>query len=891
MALGSGVRLGPYEIVSAIGAGGMGEVYRGRGTKLHRDVAIKILPDALASDAAARARFEREAQAVAALSHPNILGIFDFGVEHDVPFAVMELLDGVTLREQAHDGAIGPRKAIEYAQQIAAGLGAAHAHGITHRDLKPENVFVTRDGRIKILDFGLAKVGAGAGAGAGVSLSMMATSPALTGAGTIVGTVGYMAPEQVRGREVDHRTDIFSFGAILYELVAGRRAFTGDSAVETMNAILKEDPPELTRTNAALPPALDRIIRRCLEKNPDERFQSARDVAFALDAISTTRSDAAVSALDAPRTFITRGRWPLAAAIVLVVGAAAGWRIGRGSIPLATEDSVTRFTVGGTEGVRVYFYSPPAVSPDGREVAFVGSEPDGRVRIWVRPLEKTTASPIAGTENAWAPFWSPDGTFLAFYADGKLKKIRAAGGPTETLCDARGGEGAGGTWSSSGTIVFTNANADGLRRIPASGGEATMITHADTSIGEAGHMWPQFLPDARHFLYTVSYSGSARRVAFVGSIDSQDRRELTEVRSYMSYAPSGYVTFVRQGSLMAQRFDADALQLSGEPLTLTDEMRNVYATFSVGGNTLVYLTASRNTALAWFDRAGKQFRSIPTAGEFGWPALSPDGHRIAIDRIDPDTGLRAIWLVDDDRSTATRLTRDTTDESDVVWAPDGSRIAFSHDDGHAVHEIPLTSTSSQRALASFDRASQAYPTDWSSDGDFIAYSGWGPTNTSDVWILPLAAGAKPIPIAATKAQEGQARFSPDGRWIAYTSDESGRPEVYVQAMPPGQARFAISVNGGAEPMWRRDGKELFYLTLDNTLMAVPLRSSTGIDAGAAVALFKVRIDESNSTAVRNHYAASADGQRFLINSVTAGNNQLSVVLHWRALLGETRPNE
>jgi Tol biopolymer transport system component len=883
MPLTTGTKLGAYEILAPLGAGGMGEVYRARDAKLNRDIAIKILPAALASDPAARARFEREAQAVAALSHPNILGIFDFGIEKDVPFAVMELLDGVTLREQLHDGAVAARKAIEYAQQIAAGLGAAHARGITHRDLKPENVFVTRDGRIKILDFGLAKIGPGADVS---GPSMMATSPALTGAGTIVGTVGYMSPEQVRGRDVDHRSDVFSFGAILYELLSGQRAFTGDSAVETMNAILKEDPPELTRANAALPPALDRIVHRCLEKNPDERFHSARDVAFALDAISTTTSDTARPPLVTPGRVVRRGTAMLvAAAMLLLLGSAGGWLLGHRTEPSATDAAVTRFTVGGPDGVRISLFSRPAVSPDGRLVAFVGSEIGGRDRIWLRPLDKTTASAIAGTENATAPFWSPDGMSIAFYADGTLKKVRVAGGPVEILCDALGGDRPGGTWSRSGTILFSTDTV-GLRLVSAGGGEPTVVTRLDASRGEASHASPQFLPDDRHFLYTVATSRSGPGLAFVGSVDSTDRHQLSEVRSTISYAPGGHVVFIRQGSLMTQRFDARTLQLSGEPLSITDEMRNINASFGVGGNTLVYFPAVRSTALAWFDRAGKQIRSITTAGEYGWPALSPDGHRIAIDRVDSDTGTRAIWLVDE-RGTNTRLTRDPTEESDVVWAPDGNHIAFGHDDGRAVYEMSLASTSSQRVLTQFDaKGSQAYPTDWSSDGRFIAYTGWGPTMTADVWLLPLATGAKPIPVAATKSQEGQARFSPDGRWIAYSSDESGRPEVYVQAMPPEQTRITISTSGGAQPMWRRDGKELFYLALDNTVMAVPLRSATSIDAGAPVALFKARIDESNFMAVRNHYAVSSDGQRFLINSVTAGANQLSVVLNWNAALGK-----
>ena len=892
MTLATGTRLGGYEILAPLGAGGMGEVYRARDAKLNRDVAIKILPAALAADPDAQARFQREARAVAALSHPNILGIFDLGVDGGTPYAVTELLEGGTMRERLADGVVSPRKAIEYAVQIATGLAAAHERGITHRDLKPENVFLTHDGRVKILDFGLAKIGTGdpLAAGASMEATFHVTSP-----GTVLGTVGYMSPEQVRGRPVDHRSDIFSLGAVLFEMLAGERAFAGESAVEAMNAILKEDPPELTRTKTPLPLALDRIVRRCLEKNPDERFQSARDLAFALDAIAGTMGSGAVAPVTAPahrgRISLSPAAIVVAVAVVFALGAFGdGWLRSRFRGSSVAEADVTRFTIAAPEAVTISPYSRPAVSPDGRFVAFVGRQSGERDRIWLRSLNTLAARVVGGTENAAAPFWSPDGSSIAFYADGKLKKARVAGGPPETLCDAETlGEALGGAWNREGIILFSTSLSSGLRRVSAAGGESTLVTQPDRSSGETAHLWPQFLPDGRHFLYTVVTAGSDRRVAFLGALDSTDRRRLTEVRSNIAYASDGFVLFMRLGSLMAQRFDLRALELRGDPVSISDEVRNYNASFGVAGGTLVYLSATRSTTLAWFDRSGKQIRAIAATGEYGWPALSPDGRRLAIDRVDLDTGSPDIWLIDDERGVNTRLTFDPGDESDVVWAPDGRRVAFAHDNGRALHEVTLGAASGGRTVLQFaPQNDQVYPTDWSADDRFLAYAGYGPTATADIWLLPLAAGAKPIAFAVTKFNEHQARFSPDSHWLAYASDQSGGPEVYVQAMPPDQTRWQISTGGGAQPMWRSDGKELFYLGLDGTLMAVPLRSGTSVESGVPVPLFKVRIEESKFTAVRNHFAVTPDGQRFLVNSVTAGANQLSVVLNWKATLGKPK---
>jgi serine/threonine protein kinase len=876
LSLPAGTKLGAYEILAPLGAGGMGEVYRARDAKLNRDVAIKILPAALASDPAARARFEREAQAVAALSHPNILGIFDFGIEHDVPFAVMELLDGATLREQLHEGAIGARKSIEYAQQIAAGLGAAHARGITHRDLKPENVFVTRDGRIKILDFGLAKIGPGADA---AGPSMLATSPALTGAGTIVGTVGYMSPEQVRGRDVDHRSDVFSFGAILYELLSGRCAFTGDSAVETMNAILKEDPPELTRANAALPPALDRIVRRCLEKNPDERFHSARDVAFALDAISTTRSDAAISGVlvTAPTRMGKTNTRRIAAVVTLtlVVGA-AGYLVGARRATGTSEAPELRLQIvtGPTDDPSAF-----AISPDGRQLIFQ-STIGGKSQLWLRTLDSETAKALPGTEGATNanPFWSPDSQSVAFTAaDGRLTRIDLGSGLVRTLTPST----LGAAWTKEGAILFARTTTGPLRRIPASGGATVEVTRMDPP-RVTGHWYPTFLPDGRHFVFwgwgLPDYKG-----VYAGSLDSMETRRLFDADSRPVFAPPDRVLFARQKALMAQRLDLKTMQPVGEATTVA--ARALVIPFFVAASAsaagpIAYRAAGPEWQLAWVDRSGHE------TGVVGGPdlaprsesgiRLSPDGRTVALTRS--PVLWNDVWLIETGTGVPQPFTSDVANKFTPTWSPKGDRIVFSWDPKGVLelYEKPLEAAGNGTLLWSSPEHKNVM--DWSPEGRFILYRSDSETTASDLWAIPYTSASgerKPIEVAHESFDEDNGRFSPDGRWIAYQSNETGRSEIVVQPFPgSGTGKRRITRDGGTLPQWRGDGRELFYLASDNRLMAMPIRLNTStIEPGTPAPLFALP--------AQSGYAASRDGQRFLVNKIVKDAAPITILLNWK----------
>ncbi|HVS81530.1 MAG TPA: protein kinase [Pyrinomonadaceae bacterium] len=882
MSLAAGIRLGPYEIIAPIGAGGMGEVYRARDTRLGREVAVKVLPSSFSADQNRLRRFEQEASAAGALNHPNILIVHDVGTHDGAPYVVSELLEGETLRQRISGTALAQRRAIDYALQIAHGLAAAHEKGIVHRDLKPDNIFITKDGRVKILDFGLAKLTQADG---GQPQTDIPTRRVDTDPGVVMGTVGYMSPEQVRGKQVDHRSDIFSFGAILYEMLSGRRAFHGDSGADTMSAILREDPPDLSETNKNVTPALERVVRHCLEKNPEERFHSASDLAFAIEALSgsmaTSSQTLAMSTL-APRWIKTREliSWSIAAILLLAV---IGFSVAYFHRAPADGQAI-RFFVSPTEQTA---FSSSVVSPDGRHMVIQVRDSSGKSVLWVRSLDSLTTQPLAGTEGAAYAFWSPDSHTVGFFAGGKLKKIDVSGGPALTLCDAL--DSRGGAWSRDGVIIFTPDTANSLYRVTASGGVPTPVTTLDASRQEVSHRFPQFLPDGKHFLYLAQGALLENTGICVGALDSKETKRLFSSRVEAVYAPPGYLLFMRERTLMARPFDSDKLQFTGEPFPLAEQVSlNTipgFANFSVSDNgVLTYMSGSvGNSEPALFDREGKLLSTVRPTGEYSNVFFSPDEKRVAAALIDPQSGTRDIWLLDIARGTPTRFTFDPLEDFLPVWSPDGSRIVFASDRDGPGNLYQKSASGAGNEEQIFKTNERKWPSDWSKDGRFILYTNLSAKTKTDLWVLPMTGEQKPVPFLQSPFNEDHARFSPDGRFIAYSSDESGKFEVYVQTFPVSGGKWQVSTNGGAQPRWRRDGKEIFYLAPDRKLMAVDVKAdATTLDVSTPRVLFQTRV--VSYPVPRNSYDASADGRRFVIITPLeeATATPITVIINWTA---------
>jgi eukaryotic-like serine/threonine-protein kinase len=885
LTLESGTKLGRYEIRSKLGAGGMGEVYRARDTQLGRDVAVKVLPANLSADTARLQRFEQEASAASALNHPNILVVHDIGAHDSSPYVVSELLEGETLRTRIAGTPLGQRRAIDYALQIAHGLAAAHEKGIVHRDLKPDNIFITKDGRVKILDFGLAKLTQVDG---DQVLTDVPTRRVDTDPGVVMGTVGYIAPEQLKGRAVDQRSDIFSFGAILYEMLSGRRAFHGESAAETMSAILREDPPELSETNKTVSAALERIVNHCLEKNPEARFHSARDLAFALEALSGSNAISAettvISAL-APRRWTRR---ELTLASVAAIGTVA-------AIALAIAMTVSHFRPTQTEkrAVRLLINPPEksafgsfAISPDGLRLVFVATDASGKSLLWVRPFDSIAAQPLSGTEEATLPFWSPDSRFIGFFAGGKLKKVEVTGGTVQTLCGATVPR--GGTWNADGVILFAPTPNDPIYRVSASGGESMSLTKLDPSRQESSHRWPYFLPDGRHFLYSIN-GGPQSQGIYVTSLDGKDNRRLLNIpNSIVAYAAPGYIFFRRESTLMVQAFDAEKLQLSGEPFPVAEQVGYDVASFQTffsvsQTGVLVYSSGSSgNTQQTWIDRTGKEKGLLGGPGNLIRPWVSPDGNRLALDGVDL-LGNRDIWLIELASGKPTRFTFDPATDLFAVWSPDGSRIAFSSDREGPRHLYQKATTGAGKEELLLKTDLNKFPTDWSADGRFILFTVNDPKTKLDVWVLPQCGDQKPFPFLQTEFSERNARFSPDGQWVAYSSDESGINQIYVQTFPGLGGKQQISSNGGYFLAWRRDGSELFYISSDKKMMAVDVKETGGtFKSGEPKALFDVHVPSVNAAVTQ--FAVTADGQKFLVaKSITENTSiPIAVVMNWTA---------
>jgi Tol biopolymer transport system component len=875
MSLAGGTRLGPYEIVSTIGAGAMGVVYRARDTRLGREVAIKVLPEAFAQDADRLGRFEREARAVAAINHPNILAVHDIGsadVEDAhgrsrVTYMVTELLDGETLRNWLVQGTLPLRKSLDLAMQAARGLAAAHDRGIVHRDLKPENIVMLRDGHVKILDFGLAKKEVTAGAGGHGEAHTMAA----TDAGTILGTVGYMAPEQVRGEVADHRSDLFSLGVVLYELVTGRRAFERTTPAETMAAILRDDPPELdaSSSSSTLPPAVTRVLSHALEKEPGNRFQTARDFAFALQALAEPGSGSAdryAEPAPAKKPLPMREVAAWAAAALLGIAAVAGYL---GYFGSAAADGGIRKSLVFAPVLPWHDgdLASPAVSPDGSQIAFIDHR--AAAAIVVRDVASLTSRLLRGTEGArlGGTFWSPDGRSLGFFSGGKLKTIEIATGRIEQLATATAAY--GGSWSSDGTILFSPEEGSGLFRIDAKGGDPVAVTTVDsTGKKEEAHRWPSFLPDGRHFIFVPWSARTVVKQVQLGSLDGQAPVTLFESESAPVVAGHHFI-YVRDvpPRLLAQAFDPRTFALVGRASPVIDD-DNVaylwptgYSMVSASANLIVYSTGKYlSTQLTWVNRSGQSLGAVGEPDVHYDPELSPDGTSLLVEKRDAETINHDVWNVDLTRGVFSRVTSRPSYENSAIWSPDGRRAVFASSEGDQgkVRVKSASGVGDEELL--LDR--RAYPTDWSRDGRYLLLHTDGGATGLDVWIHDFERKTTAPWLNSTFDEYG-ARFSPDGKWIAYVSNESRATQVYIRSFPEGASRIQISTAGGTQPFWPKGGNEVFYLAPDTTLMVVDVRpSGVAIAAAAPKSLFKINAEPMR--VIRSLYAVAADGQKILL---------------------------
>ncbi len=873
MPLASGTQLGPYEIRAPLGSGGMAAVYRARDIRLGRDVALKVLPEEFANDPDRISRFRREAQLLASLNHPHIAQIYEFEEYSSVLCIVMEVVEGPTLQERLERGPLPVEEALQIAKQIADALEAAHKKGIVHRDLKPANVKLTTDGQVKVLDFGLAKPLA-----VGEAADNLTNSPTMLSGpmpGVILGTVPYMSPEQARGKFVDQQTDIWSFGCVMYEMLAGKRAFAGETVTDVLSAIINLD-PDWTALPESTPSVLRLLLRRSLNKDPKHRLHEAADMRIMIEE-SDDESAPAVSSRTTRRSVALIALLAVALAIASTLIALYLRNVPAEAPEMRLEISLPPDTDQGSM----------TISPDGRRVAFVKSS-EGRGQIWIRPLNSLTAQMLQGTEGAMFPFWSADSRSVGFFADGKLKRVGISGGPPQIL--AASPVPRGGSWSHDDTIVFAPTTGP-LYRIPAAGGEPTPITRLEA--GQFSHRFPKFLSDDRHFLYFVVGNAGASGI-YVGSVDGAPSTHLLDADANAVYLPSGFLLFVRQATLFAQRFEVAKLKLTGDPFPIASPIffeRDSYAaavSAAING-TILYRTGPGVgfRRLVWFDRSGKEQGSVGTP-DLGFPQnpqLSPDGTRVALWRT--SEGNVDVWLIETLRGIPTRFTTDAANDNVPVWSPDGSRIVFSSNRNGAYDLYMKPSAGRVAEVLLKESKDSKHPTDWSSDGRFILYRELTQKSGEDLWALPLTGNKEPVAIAVTDFEELAGQFSPDDHWVAYQSNESGQPEIYVQSFPESHGPVALTTGGGIQPRWRHDGKELFYLTTDGKLMAVPMvfsADSSTFKPGTPVPLFPTRItSDANLTRTgQQQYAVTADGQRFLLVVPEETSASVNVILNWGA---------
>ena len=880
MALTSGTKLGPYEIQSPLGAGGMGEVYRARDTRLDRIVAIKVLPKHFQSDTDLKARFEREARAVSALQHAHICTLFDVGNQDGVGYLVMEHLEGDTLAARLQKGPLPAEQVLKIGIEIADALDKAHRHGIVHRDLKPGNIMLTKSGA-KLMDFGLAK-GQGSPAGSGASgpltpsmptLNVASlTSPAgpLTQKGMIVGTFQYMAPEVLQGAEADARSDIFSFGCALYEMTTGKRAFEGKSQVGLLAAILEKEPEPIRASHPMTPPALEHVIQRAMEKNPEDRWQSAADVCGELKWVAESNS-----AVAEPVAAGTREKksgvfaWSAITALALATVLLGIGYVRRATAPVR----VLRATIVAPEK-RSFEPFSFALSPDGTKLAFVASNAEEGSQLWVRTLSSATAQPLAGTEDGEFPFWSPDSRYIGFFAAGKLKTIDASGGAVLTLADAPLGR--GGSWGRDGTILYAPAASSSIFRISESGGTPHAATVSDKS-SPISQRWPVFLPDGRHFVYwSLTINNGA---LYLGSLDSTAVSPITQSPTRAEYF-DGKLIYIRDGNLMAQELDVKKSALIGEPVSIaelvaTDDRGAAAFSLSNDGK-LTYIGGTGPAAiLGIYDRSGKQLRTVDT-GTFVTGYFSPDGKKVAASRNNPGRGME-IMIYDLARSTKTQFTFAQSRDDDPVWSPDSNQIIFDSSRSGKTDIYMRPADGSREEQLVYHDDTDKYPTSWSADGKYVAYEDLTGQDIH-IWAMPMTGERKPFPVLEEKFATRQPAISPDGKWIAYYSNEYGKWQVYVTSFPKPNGKFMVG--DGVGPAWRHDGKELFYVDSSNRIVAVEVTArGDSLELGQPQVLKQIPLDSGNV------FHVSGDGQRFLMAIPPQQNaTGMNLVVNWQAEL-------
>jgi Tol biopolymer transport system component len=880
-----GARLGAYEVIARIGAGGMGEVYRARDTKLNRDVALKVLPDLFTQDPDRLARFKREAQVLASLNHSNIATIYEFEETDGIRALVLELIEGETLADRIARGPIPVDEALPIAKQIAEALEAAHGRGIIHRDLKPSNIKLRSDGTVKVLDFGLAKALEPPSSGSDVSQSPTITSPAMTRMGVILGTTAYMSPEQARGKSVDKRSDIWAFGCVLYEMLTGRAAFSGETTADVLAAIVEREPKWASLPDG-LPPSVNRLVRLCLEKNTKNRRQAAGDVRIDVErALADPTAETAAAGTE-QRSRVAWLVGAVATLVVVVLTIAAVRYLRDTPAPAGPE-------------MRVEITPPPqsaplefALSPNGRHIVFVASV-DGRRRLWLRALNEVDATAMSGTDGAAFPFWSADSRSIGYFASSKLHRIDVGGGPPQELADAPVSR--GGAWSADGTILFApSADDRPIMRIAAKGGEPVAVTRLDPP-RQIGHQSPQFLPDGRHFLFLASGSPSASGI-YLGSLDGGAPKRLMPSDVAAAYLEPNLVVFVQQGALMARRLDLVRGELTGASMTLADVVGYDVAfklgafSMSTEGHVAYQTHILTRDELFWVDRTGKASRVAVNqldVNRLANPDLSPDGRRVAV-TLDSQSNVD-IWIMDLVGGGSTRFTDDGEADAFSVWSPRSTEIVFSsRRTGGSPNLYLKASNGSRGSERQLPGGAPAFPQDWSSDGRFLLYMLVDTKTGGDLWALDMTGNQRtPRAVVNTPYEERNGQFSPDGHWLAYQTNASGRPEIVAVPFPDPTETLPVSTSGGTQPRWHRDGKELYFVAPDGELMAAPITfknqaNGSRMEVGVPVPLFRTRIIVSGAAAnLRAQYAVSRDGRFLISQPAESAPTPITLILNWK----------
>jgi|SRR5262245_4853378 len=889
MSLAAGTRLGPYEISAPLGAGGMGEVYRARDTRLGREVAVKVLPAGLSSSPEVRARFEREARTVSSLNHPHICTLHDVGREGETDFLVMELVEGETLAQRLARGALPPAEVLKLGGQIADALDRAHRAGVIHRDLKPGNVMLTKSGA-KLMDFGLARPTGLKGPATANSLTggALTESPTvaapLTAEGTIVGTFQYMAPEQLEGKEADARSDIWALGCVLYEMATGKRAFEGKSQASLIAAVMNQEPPPASEMVRLISPGLDRLIQACLAKDPDDRIQTAHDIKLQLGWLADGGSQVGAAAAQAPRAAAGSQLARYAATALTIVLTALVMLVAQRLLFPPAPASVLRFTVPTSASLAQARF--PLISPDGRTLVFIGTDSSGANRYWLRAMDAHDARSMAG-ELSRRPFWSGDGRSLGYIAAGKLRRVDLTTGADVIVADAPGG--ADGSWAN-GVVLYDGSGADSIHRVTLAGGKTEAATRIDRARGESGHGWPSFLPDGRHFLFICTMKGQPILEIKLGTLGSLESRTVGHTDSRALFA-HGYLLSTSAGTLLAQRFDPGSGRTSGEPVALAEGVR--VGEFSASRNgVLVYRPSllAAPSRLVWMDRSGRMLGEAAPPDQYLEIRLSPDGTRVAVRMVRGPAPVADLWIRDLARGVTSRITFGSSHNVFPVWSPDGGRIAYASNRGGEYHALirSASGTGGEDSLA-HEPGGTDLPLDWSADGRTIAIAHQGASGW-DIWLLGTDPRQAPNKILQSPFNERFGRISPDGRWLAYSSNESGRNEIYVVPLAGGAGKWQVSTAGGDDPFWRKDGRELLYLAADRRINAVAIGPGAGFEPGTPQPLFRVELVENVFSGTR--WCPTSDAQRFLLQVPVPvggpGTTAFNVVSGWPSELAKKK---